>query len=302
MKVLLIDADGRRGIPNIALHKLAIYYQARGDEIIWNLPLALNQADKVFISTIFTKTRPKVANLVGLRPDVVVGGTGTWGWFIDPPPMLELPPEVEAVKARINFGFTSRGCIRACPFCLVPQVEGRIRPVGDIYDIWDGQAKTLTLFDNNILALPDHFEKIIRQVADARLVVDFNQGLDIRLVTSRVVELLKTVRLRDLRFAFDDAKLAAVVEEKVALVRAAGLKKNPFFYVLVGFDMTFEEDLARLELLRRLECRPYVMRYGDAAKKPEYITLARWANLQWAFARYKFPEFDSLFGPGKARH
>ena len=245
MKVLLLDIDGR--LPNIALHKLALYHEGRGDEVVWNMPLYLNQADKVYASAILTKSRPKVENLIGLRPDVIAGGTGTWG-FIDPPPRL--PAEVEAIKARINYGFTTRGCIRHCPFCLVPQVEGRIRAVGDINDIWDGKAKSVTLFDNNILALPDHFEMIIGQLVGANLGVDFNQSLDIRLLTDRAARLLKRVTMRRLRFAFDDPDMADVIEEKVALVRKTGLNKDVFFYVLVGFNTTFEEDLARLNLLR----------------------------------------------------
>jgi len=290
MKVLLIDADGK--LPNIALHKLAIWHENQGDEVTWNMPLFLDQADKVYISTILTKSWPKVENLVGLRPDAVVGGTGTWG-FIDPPP--KLPAEVEAVKARINYGFTTRGCIRHCPFCLVPLVEGNIRAVGDIYDVWDGKAKTLTLLDNNILALPDHFETIVEQLVSNGLIVDFNQGLDIRLVNGRTLPLLQKLKMRRLRFAFDDPKMAAIIKEKVALVRQAGLNHDVFFYVLVGFDTTFEEDLERLNLLRRLKCRAYVMRYETVRGKREYIRLAEWVNQHWTFAKYDFDEFCQAY-------
>lgn len=293
MKVLLIDADGK--LPNIALHKLAIWHENQGDEVIWNMPLFLDQADKVYISTIFTWTRPKVENLVGLRPDAVVGGTGTWGWFIDPPPKLQLPAEVEAVKARINYGFTTRGCIRHCPFCLVPLIEGPIYAVGDIYEIWDGKAKTLTLFDNNILALPEHFEKIVAQLVAERLKVDFNQGLDIRLINDGTIALLLKLKMRRLRFAFDNPNMAAMIEEKVALIRQAGLNKDPFFYVLVGFDTTIEEDLERLNLLRRLKCRAYVMRYETVRGKREYIRLAEWVNQHWTFAKYGFEEFCQAY-------
>ena len=288
MKVLLLDADGK--LPNIALHKLAIWHEDQGDEVTWNMPLFLDQADKVYISTIFTRSRPKVENLIGLRPDAVVGGTGTFG-FIIPTCHLKLPAEVEATKARINFGFTTRGCIRHCPFCLVPQVEGNIRVVGDIYDVWDGKAKTLTLFDNNILAVPEHFERIVAQLVAEDLVVDWNQGLDIRLVNDRTIALLSKLKMRRLRFAFDDPNMAPIIEEKVALVRQAGLNYDVFFYVLVGFNTTFEEDLARLNLLRRLKCRAYVMRYDTVRLQRKYIELARWANLFWSFAKYEFNDF-----------
>jgi len=286
MKVLLIAADGK--LPNIALHKLAIWHESRGDEVTWNMPLFLDQADKVYISTIFTKTWSKVQNLIGLRPDAIVGGTGTWT-FIDPPPGL--PPEVEEIKARINYGFTTRGCIRHCPFCLVPLTEGDIRVVGDIYDVWDGKTKMVTLYDNNILAVPDHFETIVEQLVFNGLAVDFNQGLDIRLVTERNAALLRKLKIKRLRFAFDDPKMAPVIEEKVALVRQAGLNKDVFFYVLVGFNTTWEEDLARLNLLRRLKCRAYVMKYDTVRTNRHYIELSRWANMFWSFAKYEFEDF-----------
>lgn len=289
MKVLLIDVDGK--LPNIALHKLAIWHENQGDEVVWNMPLLLDQADKVYISTILTKSWPKVQNLIGLRPDAVVGGTGTWG-FIDPSP--KLPAEVEAVKARINYGFTTRGCIRHCPFCLVPLTEGNIEAVGDIYDVWDGKADTLTLLDNNILAVPDHFEKIVGQLVAERLKVDFNQGLDIRLVTPRIIDLLKRLRLPRLRFAFDDPGMADVVEEKVAVIRQAGLNHDVFFYVLVGFDTTFKEDLARLYLLRKLKCAAFVMRHEKVNGERKYIRLAEWANLHWTFAKYRFGQFRRI--------
>ena len=292
MKVLLLDVDGK--LPNIALHKLAIWHEGQGDEVTWNMPLFLNQADKVYISTILTKSRPKVENLVGLRPDAVVGGTGTWGWFIDPPPNFLpcLPAEVELVKARINYGFTTRGCIRHCPFCLIPLVEGNIRAVGDIFDVWDGKSKTLTLFDNNILALPEHFERIVTQLVAEELVVDFNQGLDIRLVTSGIARMLSRLKTKDIRFAFDSLSLESVFRRKIDILRSNGFPNKYFFvYVLVGFDTTFEEDMYRLDVLKELKCRPYVMRHERTPNERRYNEMASWANQLWTFAEYNFSEY-----------
>ena len=287
MKVLLIDVDGK--LPNIALHKLAIWHENQGDEVTWNLPLFLDQADKVYISTILTKSWPKVENLVGLRPDAVVGGTGTWG-FIDPPP--KLPAEVEVVKARINYGFTTRGCIRHCPFCLVPLVEGNIRVVGDIYDVWDGKSKKLTLFDNNILALPDHFETIVEQLVLNGLTVDFNQGLDIRLVTPEIARILLKVKTKDIRFAFDSPSLESVFRRKIDILRSNGFTNKYFFiYVLVGYNTTFEEDMRRVNVLKELHCRPYIMRHEKTPNERRYKELASWANQMWTFAKYDFEEY-----------
>ena len=65
--------------------------------------------------------------------------------------------------------------------------------MGDIYDIWDGKSKTLTIMDNNILGKPDHFKKICAQLREEKVRVDFNQGLDIRLLDDTLIKELKTI-------------------------------------------------------------------------------------------------------------
>ncbi|GAH92586.1 unnamed protein product, partial [marine sediment metagenome] len=84
-----------------------------------------------------------------------------------------LRPEIEEMKPKINIGFTTRGCIRKCPFCIVPEKEGKIRVVGDIYDFWDREGTELIILDNNILALPEHFKMICTQLKQENLKVDF---------------------------------------------------------------------------------------------------------------------------------
>jgi len=281
MKVLLLNIDSK--LPNIALEKIALYH--KDDEVIWDLPFMLQEVDKVYASCIFTKNKYQVDNYVGLRPDVMAGGTGY-------NMTIKLPPEIEAMKPKINYGFTSRGCIRKCPFCMVWQSEGYIKAVGDIYDIWDGKAKAITLLDNNILAVPSHFEMICNQVSTEKLSVDFNQGLDIRLLTPSLCKTLKGVRIKgDIRFAFDEPSMEKMIREKVKLLNEHDVRSRYFFYVLVGYDTTFEEDLHRCNVIKELGCRAYVMRYETTPKEKRYIRLAEWVNQMWTFAKYDFDEF-----------
>src|SRR5512137_336971 len=74
--------------------------------------------------------------------------------------------------------FTSRGCIRHCSFCLVPKLEGDLRELDD----WDVKP---IICDNNLLATSDqHFDKVIDRLLEHRLKgIDFNQGLDARILT-----------------------------------------------------------------------------------------------------------------------
>ena len=116
MRILLADLDisnRRRPFPNLALMKLSAYHKARGDEVFLNFPLC--QPDITYASCIFSWHKPNL-----IEQSVIAGGSGidldTW-----------LPNEVEHIMPdyslypNIDFsmGFTSRGCIRDCPFCLV---------------------------------------------------------------------------------------------------------------------------------------------------------------------------------------
>lgn len=287
-KVLLINIDSK--LPNLALKKIEMWHRRCGDGVVWDMPLEIDGADQVYISSIFTKNRDGIKAHYDLsNPKVMAGGTG-WDCTV------KLPLEIEEMKPKINYGFTTRGCIRNCPFCLVPKAEGNIRIVGDIYDLWDGEVKSITLLDNNILALPEHFAKICQQLNREKLSVDFNQGLDIRLLTPRICELLEGVKLNaDLRFAFDFPELEPIIKEKVALLRQYNIRKRPFFYVLVGFNTTFEQDLHRLDVLRGMNCHAYVMKHENTPREKRYLRLSQWANQFWTFAKYSFGDFCEAY-------
>jgi hypothetical protein len=120
----------RHPSPNLALMKLSAYHKARGDEVYLNFPL--QQPDITYASCVFSWNAKRRASV----PDeAIVGGSG-----IDL--KAELPPEVEHTKPDyslypgINYsmGFTSRGCIRKCPWCIVPEKEGQIKPWSRIYE------------------------------------------------------------------------------------------------------------------------------------------------------------------------
>lgn len=292
MRILLLNIDSK--LPNIALKKIEMWHKQQGDEVIWDMPMMLGSTDKTYTSCIFTKNASVVANYKGLCPELIAGGTGY-------DLTVKLPTEIEVMKPKINYGFTTRGCIRHCPFCLVPKSEGKIRVVADIYDIWDGDNNEVILLDNNILALPEHFRKICEQATRENIMLDFNQGLDIRLVTPAICELLRETKLKRIRFAFDSPRLESIVRKKVSLLREHGVEDAFPFYVLVGFDSTFEEDMHRLEVLKELGCRAYVMRHRKTPKETRYIRMAQWANQFWTFAKYDYKTFCDEFEASQHR-
>jgi hypothetical protein len=280
MKVLLIDIDS--SIPNLALHKIKMFHKKQGDEIIWNNELFSYVADKIYVSCVFTKNKDKCREWEGRA---FIGGTG---YDLS----VKLPEEIENMKPRINFGFTTRGCIRKCEFCFVPAKEGLIRSVGDLYDIWDGKSKEVVLMDNNILAMPSHFKFICSQLRKEKIKVDFNQGLDIRLLTDELAEELATIRhISDIRFAWDNIKDEQSIRRGVELLKKHKCKRG-MFYVIVGFNSTIEEDLYRFQTLKGLGQRAYCMRYENVTNIREYSDMASWVNQvrffeSMTFERYK---------------
>lgn len=276
MRVAIYNLEGYK---NLALEKIRVYHERQGHQVEEYIPILDETYDKIYCSSIFDYT-PK--GYVGNDDRWIKGGTG---FDIQG----KLPPEIDEIKPKLSFGFTTRGCIRSCPFCVVPKKEGDIKAVNDIYDIWDGQADLITLLDNNILAHKEHFLKIADQLKKENLKVDFNQGLDIRLLTDDIAKELATLRHVEYRFAFDFPSLDELIKEKVELLKRHGIKRS-MFYVLVGYNTTLNQDLYRLSLLRDLGQNAYVMRYK---KDKKYIPIARWANQRHLFQAMSFEKFMS---------
>lgn len=280
MRIAIIDIDRTR-MPNLALAKVAKYHTDRADRVLWNpLPLWAATADRVYVSCVFEKNRGLAAGWEGLAE---IGGSG---YSLS----KRLPPEIEAVKPRINLGFAVRGCIRHCPFCIVPQKEGPPRIVGDLLDLWDGSSKVITLLDNNILAVPEHFRKICQQAREKGIRVDFNQGLDHRLLTEDIAGELKTIRHREYRFSFDNIAYLPSVRRALGIIKKAGLGVT-FWYVLVGFDSTFAEDYERVMFLRERGQTVFIQRFK---KTPGNMLLARWVNQIPIFKGMSFEQFLTL--------
>ncbi len=274
MKIGLLNLEPK--YKNLAIEKLRLYHFQQGNEV--EDYFALNHYDRIYASSIFTFTKKTI-----VPESAVCGGSGF-------DLITTLPPEVETIKPHLNFGFTTRGCIRHCPFCIVPTKEGKVRVEGDLYDLWDGKVKLITLFDNNILAIPHHFEWICRQSLNMKVKLDFNQGLDHRLLTLDIVRLLKTISHKEYHLAFDHPSYLKGVDKAIDLLQTEGINRCNW-YVLVGYNTTFQEDLTRLNHLRERNQNAFVQRYK---RDRQYVPLARWANQHHIFHGMTWEQFIEL--------
>jgi len=117
--------------------------------------------------------------------------------------------------------------------------------------------------------------------------VNFNQGLDCRLLTTENIRAINAVRVKDIHFAWDH------MEESGAVVR--GLRRYAAYasrkvhgayatvYCLVNYGTTMKENLFRIYTLRDMGFDPYVMIY-DKPNAPRGIRmLQRWCNNRLIF-------------------
>lgn len=296
MLVGLIQIDGK--LPNLALMKLSAYHKQRGDtvsllkpdDILLGDPL-FDRPDKLYAAVVFDWNRPVAKRLQ--RIGAVVGGTG-WDLSTVLPPEIEtMKPDYDLYGIEYGFGFTSRGCIRNCQFCVVPRKEGTIREVALPVDLENPLSKVLVLLDNNYLASPLWREKS-QQIIDRGYKVDFTQGLDIRLVDQEAAEFLAAMKHRKrVHFAFDSLDIEREVRTGIELMLSKGIHHDRLsFYILVNYNSTIEQDLRRIEILDEYGANAFVMVYNKAAAPQKIKHLARWCNKYQTKKSCRFEDYN----------
>ena len=292
MRVGLIDVDGHN-YPNLPLMKISAWHKQRGDSVEWYQPMFSGHMDKVYMSKVFSFT-PDYEYYID-ADEIERGGSGYAISLVDGKEMFDkskdkdLPYEIEHIYPDYSiypeltkdtaYGFLTRGCPRGCDFCHVACKEGRRSyKVADLSEFWRGQ-KRIELCDPNILACPQHME-LLQQLADSGARVNFNQGLDIRLVTERNMELLKKIKVEVIHFAFDRWQDKDIIEPRLRqFVKATGFGRDKVVvYILTNYDTTLEQDLYRIQLCRELNIAPYPMIYDKEHCDPVYKRLQRWCN------------------------
>ncbi|GAI29169.1 unnamed protein product, partial [marine sediment metagenome] len=129
--------------------------------------------------------------------------------------------------------------------------------------------RKIVLLDNNLLAAPNWRQTMEDLIAEG-LEVDFNQGLDIRLLNEENLDYLKRVKAKELRFAFDHISYEKAVREGIELLLANGLDSRKLsFYFLYGFPVIEQECVERVEILASYNVEVYPMGYkGSDGKEP----------------------------------
>jgi hypothetical protein len=141
-----------------------------------------------------------------------------------------------------------------------------------------------------LTAHPDCIE-IIKDLKRTKAKIDFNQGMDLRLITDEIAIELATVKLwKQIHFAWDDIKMEKAIFRGLNCLVKNGVKKYKIMlYVLIGFDSTPEEDLYRVMKLKEYGVDPFVMPFDRKDKYQKRFT--RWVNMKATFKTVKWEDY-----------
>lgn len=298
MNIGIVDVDGHH-FPNFALMRASAYHKARGDQVEWATPF--NQYDKVLASKVFTFTPD--FNYLTLQADIIEkGGTGYDISKVLPVEVDKIVPDYNLynIDKNLAYGFLTRGCPNRCKWCVVPAKEGNITPYMDIEEVSAGR-KNVILMDNNVLA-SDYGLQQIEKIVSMGVRVDFNQGLDARLVTDDIARLLARVKwMKRIRFGCDTPGQIAECERATALIDKYGYKGEYFFYCILLSD--FKESFERVNHWKNKGGRflPHCQPYRDLNNPRQIIPqwqkdLAGWADKKWVFRSCEFKDFTPRKG------
>lgn len=283
----LIDVDSHN-FPNLCLMKISAYHKAKGDNVEWWN--GLKHYDIVYKSKVFDDTYSTDDDFVIMADEIIRGGTG-YDLQNKLPDVIEHQyPDYDLYGVKKSFGFLTRGCPRHCPFCIVSEKEGNTHTVADLSEFWNGQSE-IVLMDSNITASKD-CERLFDSLIDSKAYINFEGGLDIRLLTDKGADQINRMKTKMIHFAWDNYEFNTYDKLKRfrPLFKTDG--RHLRVYVLTNFNTTHEQDLERVYKLKALDYDPYVMVFDKPNAPKATMDLQRWCNNKFIFrACEKFEDY-----------
>jgi hypothetical protein len=178
---------------------------------------------------------------------------------------------------RQGYTITSRGCPNKCWFCSVWKREPKLVEL-PIHDGWN-------VLDDNILACSEpHIREVFAMLKRQRHPVEFTGGLEAKIIQPWHIDLLLSVRVRQMFFAYDGPEDRDPLFEVAKLLDESGLNRNKKArcYVLIGHKGdTIAKAEWRLREALFLGYVPMAMLW----KNNEGFTNQTWRRFQRSWAR-----------------
>lgn len=187
-------------------------------------------------------------------------------------------PFVSSIFIKSGVIFTSRGCPKQCPWCLVPKREGQLIEI----NIENGYI----VQDNNLFACSrSHIEKVFDMLSHQKQGIKFSGGLDIDYLEPWHIELLKKIKVDELWVSCDTEKGLKRLAKARDLFSDFSIEKRRC-YVLIGFDGdTVDKAERRCQAVYDDErgFLPMAMFYQPGLS---YRTVPKeWRYVQWKYSR-----------------
>lgn len=301
MNILLVEPQKSKKYytpyPPLALLKLSAFHKKMGDSVKFVRGFSHDNfvPKKIYITSLFTYAYEGVHETIRFYQErykasqIIVGGIyatlcpehlkDAFGDSVDIhsglfDPIDNIMPDYSLVPDwSSSILFSSRGCIRKCPFCSVPLLEPKFEAKKSIKHLIYRGHKKIIFWDNNILASP-FWENIFDELEELPLKVDFNQGVDARLLTEHVAIRLKRLELDIIRLAYDSEQIRSQVQKAINTLKRVGFRgREIIVYCLHNHHDSPEDFLSRIKDLLEWDVVSYPMRYEPLVptNKNKYI-------------------------------
>jgi len=271
----IIDIEPK--IFNTAYMKIAGYHRKMGNYVEWYNKDKHDKYDNVYLSALFNFTK-----LPDDDDKIIRGGSGI-------SLSKNLPDEIERSmldysiypKCDTSYVWFSRGCIRKCGFCIVPEKEGDIKSVRP--SNLNPTGRYITVVDNNFFANPN-WRLAIDTLRAWGQPVDF-MGVDARLMNEEHCKAINSIKImKRVKIAWDNPK--SDMTKNLDLITTFIRPYKLMCYVLIGYDSTIEEDIYRVKTLWfKYRIPPFVMAFDptDTAQRRfrKWVNGYVYKNVEW---------------------
>lgn len=169
----------------------------------------------------------------------------------------------------------------------------------DVEEIAIDGRNNLILMDNNVLASEYGLQQI-EKIVKLKLRVDFNQGMDARLVTDDIASLLAKVKwIKRIRFGCDTPNQISECERAISLLEKYGYRGEIFLYCIL---MDFKESFNRVNHWRKkkkviLHAQPYRDLDNPRQTIPQWQKdMAHWVDRKELYRSCEFKDFKPRKG------